>query len=158
MTNNTNNVSELSTIVPKETEVVIGGKTYEMEKWTLGTDVWIEQKFGVNRQEFLTNLGTEKIGRLVFKLLKEEDKRKFGARKIEAMDDEGNLVKQTIPGWQVLLESLATEDEIKGVYRAVLTCLGASSAIIQAAEVDAEKKLKGPAQKSPRKRSVGARS
>lgn len=158
MTNKTNNVSELSAIIPKDTEVVIDGESYTLTKWTLGVDVWIEQKFGVNRQAFLSDLTTNRIGQLIYKLLKEEDKREFPARSVEAMDDDGNLAKTKITGWQSLLDKVDTGEEIEGLYRGVLTCLGASAALIQKAEGEAEKKLMGQTKKVPHKKSVGAKS
>lgn len=145
--------TELGTLMPMNVEFELGGKELTFGKWTMRVDLWIEQRFGENRQEFMSSLNTEKLGKLAYRLLDEESRRKLNMIKRKETDDEGKLVDVTIPGWERLMELIATSQDVETLQQAIFRCMGMSSALIN--QVLSETKKKTRVETKKEKSSAG---
>lgn len=139
--NNQEFVSELSALIPQEVDLKLGDKEFVVGKFTMRIDVWIEQKFGMKRQEFLKDLTVERLARLTYRLFTDESKRKLPARMVKEMDDEGTLVERKVTGWEMLADMIQSPDDVRAVETALFKSIGMSQPLIDRARDLTKKKM-----------------
>ena len=123
------NVDKPSKIVPTEQEVELLGKTYTLRKWSLRVDAWIEEKFKMEKKDFLENLNSSRFAHIVFHLLK--DKKDFAALEVEDYDDDGKLKKRVLTGPERIMEAIETPEQQTQIAKAVFRSYGLSQAIVE---------------------------
>lgn len=140
---------KLEDIFPDEPEFYLSTtkKTYRLRLPTLEDHVWMKRTFGDenNLNKVLKDLQWDQLCRIVYRLLKQEDRQDFLATDAEITSDEGEAVTVRLTGPQMLLRSIGSIDEGVKVISALTKAITLSSPMIdEYVKAELKKKMTDP--------------
>lgn len=148
-------------IVPAPVEIQVSKKPYELHRWTLAMDAWVNDRFGRKTMEFMQSMTDGEMGQLIFKLLVNKDD--FVGYNEKIVDDEGHRIERWKPGYELLMERIATAEERKEMVDGLLKCFGLGQPQIDQVydavddgALESAKKEPAGKKKKPRRRKTGA--
>lgn len=114
--------------------------TGEMEHWlripNVDDQAWMKATFGNDLEKVLNSTDINGMAKLAFRLLK--DKAPFSARDFEGYNDDGEIEKKRLVGFEVLAQSIEGFQERINVYRALLSTVGMSQPVLDKLKKKAE--------------------
>lgn len=133
---------DLTKLIPKETSFKlrqVEDQVFHMRPINLQDEIWLAETYpGDEIEKIFTQMDIKEISRVVFRLLKPEDKKFFAKREVEIIDEDGESETVEIGG-VVLLQSLISGWEEKGmILETLLENIGLSRP--QIASIKGEKK------------------
>ena len=140
---------DLSKIRPQESTFKlrhVEDRVITMRPITLDDEIWLDQTYGDKLGEIFENINVKEISRIVFRLMKNEDKLFFKKRVVKLVNEEGEEGEIEMGGL-VLLQSLISGWEEKiSILNALLKNIGLSRPEISEEEskedIDCKKKQK----------------
>lgn len=120
---------DLSQIRPKESTFKLrfaGEKVFTMNPISLGDEIWLEGTYGDRIGEVFENVNTKEISRIVFRLLKVEDKSFFKKQKVDLVNEEGEESEIEIGGVALLQSLISGWEEKVVILNALLENIGLS--------------------------------
>lgn len=136
---------DLSKIKPQESTFKLGqvsDKVFTMNPINLGDEIWLDQTYGDDLGKIFEDINIKEISRIVFRLLKPEDRLFFKKRVITLINEEGEEGEVEMGG-VVLLQSLISGWEEKiAILNALLKNIGLSRPEINEENTGEESKKK----------------
>ena len=137
----------LGSICPREGKFFLSSrnKEYTLRKVNLDDQVWMKETFKDEEhiQRMMEGMDVDSLSKFAYHQLKLEDKKDFLAADIEDVNDDGELVKRRLKGYEVFRQAASGTEEFINIYKALLHTIGISQPIIDQAtsqRVDEEKK------------------
>ena len=119
---------ELIKLIPSPSEFNLSsiGVPIYLSPCTLGRLMKLEQKYG-KIEEVLKEASLESVAKIAFTLMTYESKGLFPLTEIETVDDDGKKITESVGGVNLLMQSISTTDEFKGMLIAVFKSFGMSN-------------------------------
>lgn len=105
-------------------------RSYELRPIGLEDEKWLRETFGSRLQSILEGSDVLEMGRIIWRLMKEEDRREFPAYTVEETDELGELQVIRKGGVQSLIQSIVGPSEKIAIHRALLQTIGISKPIL----------------------------
>lgn len=129
----------LEDIRPADAEATIDGEVFSLRKFNAGDEAWIRDTFGAD--EDMSKLSEERLFRIIFHQLKDEDKLKFKAIDLTIIDESGTEFKGKIGGWKLLRQKVSGVKEKADLFTALAQTVGISRPMWDKILTDEEKKI-----------------
>lgn len=113
-------------------------RSFTLNPITLADEVWLDEQYGSEMiQEIFLSTNIKEISRIVYRLLKVEDKQFFKTRPVTFIDEEGNEAEIQLGGVELLRYMVSGNDEKLELINALIENIGLSR---PDAEEDSKKK------------------
>ncbi len=100
--------------------------TYRMNPVSAADELWMKQEFGDRLEKIFQEIDMKEICRIVFRLLKEEDKKDFAAKDVEFMNEQGETNTVRVGGVFLLYAQVSGYHEKVEIFKALLETIGIS--------------------------------
>jgi len=136
---------ELKDIIPKESKLKL--KAFKdpliLKPITLRDEAWLAEEYGERGIiEVFENVNMLEISRIVFKLLRAEDKLKFKNREVTFILEDGSETTEDLGGVNLLMQCISGQKEKTAVFMALLENIGLSRPDIEEKEEPVKKKTR----------------
>lgn len=102
-------------------------REFVMNPITLADEVWLDEVYGQDKiQEIFANVNIKEISRIVFRLIKPEDKVFFKTRTVYFITEDGEEVEKELGGVELLQTMISGNEEKLAIINALLENIGVS--------------------------------
>lgn len=131
---------KLEDLVPEGSEFTLKstGLTYKLRAFTMQDEIWLAKTFGEGIKEIFEKAKMQEICKIVFHQL--ENKEDFCKREVKIINEDGEEVKGTIGGVDLLISLISGMDEKLNIINALLATIGISRGVMEKIQEDTEKK------------------
>jgi len=119
----------LQDITPQESTFklkVSGDRVFTMNPINLSDEIWLDNTFGSEIGKIFESVNIKEISRIVFRLLKNEDKAFFKKQVVELVDENGEASEIELGGVALLQSMISGWDEKTRILEALLLNIGIS--------------------------------
>lgn len=119
----------LKDLKPKESRFKLKAakREFTLNPITLADEVWLDEEFGQEKiEQIFTEINIKEISRIVFRLIKPEDKVFFKSRPVKFITEDGEELEQDLGGVELLRTMISGNDEKIGIINALLENIGLS--------------------------------
>lgn len=120
---------DLSKIKPQKSTFTLThapGRIFTMNPINLGDEIWLDQVYGDTIGDVFENLNIKEISRIVFRLLRPEDKAFFKKQTITLVNEEGEEGDVEMGGVAMLQSLISGWDEKIQILNALMKNIGLS--------------------------------
>ena len=136
---------DLKKIVPQESSFYLrlAERSFTMRPINLEDEIWLENEYpGSKVQDIFENLNMPEISRIVFRLIKNEDKEFFKKQSVKIVNEEGEEMEVDLGGVKLLTALISGWDEKATVINSLLANIGFSRPDLDKEEAGDDKEKK----------------
>lgn len=115
---------------PATFELAKTGRTYELRPIGLDDEKWIRETFGAGVKQVLEGSDLNGLGRIVWRLMREEDRKQFPTSEIDETGEDGVTRKIQVGGVKLLISCIVGIHEKLALHQALLQTIGISKPIL----------------------------
>lgn len=105
-------------------------RTYPLRAIGLEDEVWLRSTFGDRLKEIMAGTDMDGLGRIVWRLMREEDRQSFPASEIQETDESGDTRTVRKGGVALLVSNICGLAEKLCIYNALMQTIGISKPIL----------------------------
>jgi hypothetical protein len=120
---------KLTELVPRESKfsLRLAKREFTMRPINLEDEIWLEETYGIDGiLEIFNEMNIKEIARVVFRLIKPEDKTYFAKREVEFITEDGDKETLVLGGVALFKSLISGMQEKEDLIRALLVNIGMS--------------------------------
>jgi len=145
---------KLTDMIPTESKFTLkkAKREFILNPINLSDEIWLKNEYGEDGiQEIFEKINIEEISRIVFRLMRVEDKEFFASKEVTIIDESGVKETMILGGVNLLRTYISGWGEKLAILNSLLENIGASRPELKELEEDAKKKVKKTTKKKTEK-------